>query len=66
MPQLDRRLVKSVPRRLRDVGERLAQAHLSAMAGTRQIVLAERGGLAHTENFTSVRTPDMRPEPLPR
>ncbi len=61
MPQLDRRLVKERAARLRALGERLARAHLEAMAGTRQIVLAERGGLAHTENFTSVRTPDMAP-----
>lgn len=61
MPQLDRRLVKERAARLRETGERLAQAHLASMTGTRQIVLAERGGLAHTENFTSVRTPDMAP-----
>jgi len=61
MPQLDRRLVKERAARLRETGEALHRAHLSAMAGTRQIVLAERGGLAHTENFTSVRTPDMAP-----
>ena len=61
MPQLDRRLVKQRAALLRALGERLAHAHLAAMTGTRQIVLAERGGLAHTENFTSVRTPDMAP-----
>jgi threonylcarbamoyladenosine tRNA methylthiotransferase MtaB len=61
MPQLDRTLVKERAARLREVGETLRRAHLQAMIGRRQIVLAERGGMAHTENFTSVLTPALQP-----
>ncbi len=61
MPQLDRKLVKERAARLRDLGSRLYHTHLEAMVGTRQTVLAERGGMAHTKNFTLVATPDIEP-----
>ena len=61
MPQLDRALVKERAAQLRALGSGLYHTHLEAMAGTRQIVLAERGGMAHTENFTLVKTPDLQP-----
>jgi threonylcarbamoyladenosine tRNA methylthiotransferase MtaB len=61
MPQLDRALVKERAARLRALGASLYHGHLEAMSGTRQIVLAERGGMAHTENFTLVKTPDLQP-----
>jgi threonylcarbamoyladenosine tRNA methylthiotransferase MtaB len=52
MPALDRRLVKERAARLREAGERLHHAHLDAMVGSRQTILVENTGLAHTENFT--------------
>ncbi|MDH6267690.1 threonylcarbamoyladenosine tRNA methylthiotransferase MtaB [Rhizobium sp. SG_E_25_P2] len=52
MPALDRRLVKERAARLREAGERLHQAHLDGMVGSRQTILVENTGLAHTENFT--------------
>lgn len=64
MPQLDRALVKERAARLRDVGQRLHQAHLDGMVGTRQWLLVENNGLAHTENFTLVAAPGLRPRDL--
>jgi threonylcarbamoyladenosine tRNA methylthiotransferase MtaB len=61
MPQLDRGQVKERATRLRDLGGALFKTHLEAMAGSRQKVLAERGGMAHTENFTLVKTPELDP-----
>lgn len=61
MPQLDRRIVKERAARLREKGEALLAMHLDRFAGTRQMVLAERGGVAHTQDFTIVRTPDLTP-----
>jgi threonylcarbamoyladenosine tRNA methylthiotransferase MtaB len=52
MPALDRRLVKDRAARLREAGERLHRAHLDHMIGSRQTILVENTGLAHTENFT--------------
>jgi threonylcarbamoyladenosine tRNA methylthiotransferase MtaB len=52
MPALDRRLVKERAARLRQAGERLHHAHLDRMIGSRQTILVENTGLAHTENFT--------------
>jgi threonylcarbamoyladenosine tRNA methylthiotransferase MtaB len=52
MPALDRRLVKERAARLREAGERLHHAHLDGMVGSRQTILVENTGLAHTENFT--------------
>jgi threonylcarbamoyladenosine tRNA methylthiotransferase MtaB len=64
MPQLDRALVKDRAARLRAVGHKLSQAHLDRMVGTRQWLLVENNGLAHTENFTLVAAPDLTPREL--
>ncbi|ABC92699.1 hypothetical conserved protein [Rhizobium etli CFN 42] len=64
MPQLDRSLVKDRAARLRDTGHRLHQSHLDGMVGTRQWLLVENNGLAHTENFTLVAAADLRPGEL--
>jgi len=64
MPQLDRGLIKDRAARLRAAGQRLHQAHLDKMVGTRQWLLVENNGLAHTENFTLVATPGLRPRDL--
>ncbi|MDK4705823.1 tRNA (N(6)-L-threonylcarbamoyladenosine(37)-C(2))-methylthiotransferase MtaB [Rhizobium sp. CNPSo 4062] len=64
MPQLDRGLIKDRAARLREAGQRLHQIHLDKMVGTRQWLLVENGGLAHTENFTLVAAPGLRPRDL--
>ena len=61
MPQLDRALVKERAARLRATGLRLHQAHLDSMLGTQQSLLVENNGLAHTENFTLVAVPGLKP-----
>ncbi len=64
MPQLDRALVKERAARLRATGHRLHQSHLDGMVGTRQWLLVENNGLAHTENFTLVAAPGLTPRAL--
>jgi len=64
MPQLDRGLIKERAARLREAGQRLHRTHLDSMVGTRQWLLVENGGLAHTENFTLVAAPGLRPRDL--
>jgi threonylcarbamoyladenosine tRNA methylthiotransferase MtaB len=64
MPQLDRALVKERATRLRATGHKLHLAHLDGMVGTRQWLLVENNGLAHTENFTLVAAPGLRPRDL--
>jgi len=64
MPQLDRRLVKDRAARLRQTAERLQARHLASMVGTRQTILVEMTGMAHTENFTLVAAPDLIPRSL--
>ena len=64
MPQLDRALVKDRAARLRAAGETLRLAHLDAMVGSRQMILVENNGLAHTENFTLVAAPGLVPRTL--
>ncbi|MDE1994735.1 MAG: tRNA (N(6)-L-threonylcarbamoyladenosine(37)-C(2))-methylthiotransferase MtaB [Rhizobiaceae bacterium] len=64
MPQLDRALVKDRAARLRAAGQKLHQSHLDSMVGTRQWLLVENNGLAHTENFTLVAAPGLRPRDL--
>ncbi len=61
MPQLDRALIKERAARLRSVGERLAIRHLDTMVGSRQSILVERNGMAHTENFTLAAAPGLEP-----
>ncbi|MBY5360491.1 tRNA (N(6)-L-threonylcarbamoyladenosine(37)-C(2))-methylthiotransferase MtaB [Rhizobium leguminosarum] len=60
MPPLDRSLVKDRAARLRAAGHMLHQSHLDGMIGTRQWLLVENNGLAHTENFTLVAAPGLR------
>lgn len=64
MPQLDRSLIKDRAARLRATGQMLHQRHLDKMVGTRQWLLVENNGLAHTENFTLVAVPGLRPRDL--
>ncbi|SCB45772.1 tRNA (N(6)-L-threonylcarbamoyladenosine(37)-C(2))-methylthiotransferase MtaB [Rhizobium multihospitium] len=64
IPQLDRGLIKDRAARLREAGQRLHRTHLDNMVGTRQWLLVENGGLAHTENFTLVAAPGLRPRDL--
>jgi threonylcarbamoyladenosine tRNA methylthiotransferase MtaB len=55
MPQVDRDIVKQRARALREKGEAALRAHLDAQVGSRRLVLTERGGVGHTEQFTAVR-----------
>lgn len=64
MPQLDRWLVKERAARLREKAARLHERHLSSMKGTRQTILVENSGMAHTENFTLVAAPGLAPRDL--
>jgi threonylcarbamoyladenosine tRNA methylthiotransferase MtaB len=64
MPQLERALVKERAARLRVAGEGLHLAHLDRMVGTRQSILVEMNGFAHTENFSVVAAPSLRPRDL--
>ncbi len=64
MPQLDRSLIKDRAARLRATGQMLHRRHLDKMVGTRQWLLVENNGLAHTENFTLVTVPGLRPRDI--
>jgi len=64
MPQLYRALIKDRAARLRATGQMLHQRHLDKMVGTRQWLLVENNGLAHTENFTLVTVPGLRPRDI--
>jgi threonylcarbamoyladenosine tRNA methylthiotransferase MtaB len=64
MPQLDRSEIKERAARLRATGQMLHQRHLDNMVGTRQWLLVENNGLAHTENFTLVAVPGLRPRDI--
>jgi threonylcarbamoyladenosine tRNA methylthiotransferase MtaB len=55
MPQIERDIVKQRARRLREKGEAALTRHLDAQVGSRRLVLTERGGVGHTEQFTTVR-----------
>ncbi len=55
MPQLNRDIVKQRARALREKGEAALTRHLDAQVGSRRLVLTERGGVGHTEQFTAVR-----------
>jgi threonylcarbamoyladenosine tRNA methylthiotransferase MtaB len=60
MPQVPAQVVKERARRLREATARRRAMWLQGMVGTRQKVLAERGGLGHAENFAPVRITDAR------
>jgi threonylcarbamoyladenosine tRNA methylthiotransferase MtaB len=64
MPQLDRALIKERAARLRSTGQRLHRTHLDRMIGTMQWLLVENNGMAHTENFTLVAAPGLKPRDL--
>ncbi|MBU1316121.1 MAG: tRNA (N(6)-L-threonylcarbamoyladenosine(37)-C(2))-methylthiotransferase MtaB [Alphaproteobacteria bacterium] len=66
MPQLDRRLVKERAARLRACGEAVLSRHLDRMVGTQQMILMENTGFAHTENFSLVAAPGLKPRDLKR
>jgi threonylcarbamoyladenosine tRNA methylthiotransferase MtaB len=55
MPQVDRAIVKTRARRLRDKGEAALRLHLDREVGARRRVLIERRDLGRTEHFTPVR-----------
>ena len=55
MPQLGRAVVKERAQRLREKGEAALRRHLDAQIGWRRLVLTERGGVGHTEQFTCVK-----------
>jgi threonylcarbamoyladenosine tRNA methylthiotransferase MtaB len=58
MPQVAAADIKARARRLREASARRREAWLGSMVGTRQRVLAERGGTGHAENFAPVRLKD--------
>jgi threonylcarbamoyladenosine tRNA methylthiotransferase MtaB len=55
MPQLHRAVIKERAARLREKGDAALARHLDAQIGRRQLVLTERGGVGHTEQFTAVK-----------
>jgi threonylcarbamoyladenosine tRNA methylthiotransferase MtaB len=55
MPQVAGDVIKDRARRLRAKGEAALRRHLDAEVGARRRVLAERGGIARTPQFTPVR-----------
>jgi len=55
MPQIPRDVVKERARRLRERGGAALRAHLDTQVGARRLVLTERGGVGHTEQFTPVK-----------
>ncbi|WP_457581652.1 tRNA (N(6)-L-threonylcarbamoyladenosine(37)-C(2))-methylthiotransferase MtaB [Ensifer canadensis] len=64
MPQIDRALVKDRAARLRAAGAALYTRHLEDMVGSKQTLLVENNGLAHTENFTLVDAAGLKPRAL--
>jgi threonylcarbamoyladenosine tRNA methylthiotransferase MtaB len=61
MPQLSRSVVKERAARLRAAGGAAHRRHLEALAGTRQSILVERGGLGRTEGFALAAIDRGRP-----
>jgi threonylcarbamoyladenosine tRNA methylthiotransferase MtaB len=55
MPQVAGNVIKDRARRLREKGEQALRRHLDSEIGARRLVLAERGGVGRTEQFTPVR-----------
>ena len=58
MPQVPAAAIKERARRLREACARQRRMWLEGLVGSRQQVLAERGGSGHAENFAPVRLPD--------
>ena len=63
MPQLDRETVRQRAATLRARAAARRSAWLKTLVGTRQDVLAERGGVGHAANFAGVRFEGTAPEP---
>jgi threonylcarbamoyladenosine tRNA methylthiotransferase MtaB len=55
MPQVAGGAIKDRARRLRQKGAQALHRHLDSEIGARRLVLAERGGVGRTEQFTPVR-----------
>jgi threonylcarbamoyladenosine tRNA methylthiotransferase MtaB len=55
MPQVARAVAKERAKRLRERGAAALARHLAGEVGKRRRVLAETGGVGHTEQFTPVR-----------
>jgi threonylcarbamoyladenosine tRNA methylthiotransferase MtaB len=55
MPQVAGNVIKDRARRLREKGEQALRRHLDSEIGARRLVLAERGGIGRTPQFTPVR-----------
>jgi threonylcarbamoyladenosine tRNA methylthiotransferase MtaB len=55
MPQVVGDVIRERARRLREKGEAVLRRHLDSEIGARRRVLAERGGIGRTEQFTPVR-----------
>jgi len=63
MPQLDRATIRRRAAALRERASMRQAAWLRTLIGTRQSVLAERGGAGHAANFARVRFEGTAPEP---
>ena len=63
MPQLDRATIRRRAAELRARAGQRQIAWLKTLVGTRQQVLAERGGAGHAANFARVRFEGAAPEP---
>jgi threonylcarbamoyladenosine tRNA methylthiotransferase MtaB len=61
MPQVDGGAIKRRAARLRAAGEAAYRRHLDRLAGSRQSILIERGGLGRTEGFTLAAIEDGAP-----
>jgi len=65
MPQVERKVVKERAAKLRVMGERVLASRLAALAGSRQMLLMERGGIGRTPCFAPARfETDVRPGSL--
>ena len=49
---------------MRAVGDKLLLSHLDKMIGTRHMILVEQSGFAHTENFSLVAAPGLKPRDM--
>jgi threonylcarbamoyladenosine tRNA methylthiotransferase MtaB len=61
MPPVAPEIIRARAKRLRDAGDAALRAHLDAQTGKLLRVLTERGGIAHTEDFTRVKVGDVPP-----
>jgi len=61
MPQVERKVVKERAAKLRVMGERVLASRLAALAGSRQMLLMERGGIGRTPCFAPARVETAAP-----